>query len=301
MRLYNPALGRFLSVDPISKQFPWYTPYQFAGNKPIWATDLDGMEEKLATNKGVVFHPKIKDKDIEYYSYDMGGGNEARTTDKVNWTYTAESNGFKKIYNWNSTSGKKEWTPIFDEKENYDARNQTVAQLNNGIIAVTLGTPAVIISAGAGFFAVEGLTWTGVGSGAADFTLQMASSKGDINKWNITSTVSQTVMPHPFGSAFVGSAGKVTVEDIFDKKRKTYSSIQENTISGVLLDTGVGGSFNALSGTIYKGFKINEGGVGIGAALERFSANYNANMIGNSSSTLVGEPAKNVVKDEKKP
>jgi hypothetical protein len=176
-----------------------------------------------------------------------------------------------------------------------------VAKLSNVLTGITFGVPAVIMGAGAGFFAVEGLTWAGGGSGAADFTLQMASSKGDINKWNITSTVSQTVMPHPFGSALIGSAGKVTVEDVFDKKRKAYSSIQENTISGILLDTGVGGSFNALSGTIYKGFKINEGEAGIGAALEKFVGNYNANLISNSGSTLVGEPAKNVVKDEEKP
>ena len=45
MRIYDPRLGKFLSVDPISKGYPWYTPYQFAGNKPIWAIDLDGLEE----------------------------------------------------------------------------------------------------------------------------------------------------------------------------------------------------------------------------------------------------------------
>lgn len=44
-RIYNPRLGRFLSVDPLSKSYPWYTPYQFAGNKPIIAIDLDGLEE----------------------------------------------------------------------------------------------------------------------------------------------------------------------------------------------------------------------------------------------------------------
>jgi RHS repeat-associated protein len=44
-RIYNPRLGRFLSVDPISKNYPWYTPYQFAGNKPIECIDLDGLEE----------------------------------------------------------------------------------------------------------------------------------------------------------------------------------------------------------------------------------------------------------------
>jgi Restriction endonuclease fold toxin 5 len=33
-----------LSVDPLTKEFPWYTPYQFAGNTPIGAIDLDGAE-----------------------------------------------------------------------------------------------------------------------------------------------------------------------------------------------------------------------------------------------------------------
>ena len=46
-RIYNPALGRFLSVDPLASEYPWYTPYQFAGNMPITAVDLDGLEPKM--------------------------------------------------------------------------------------------------------------------------------------------------------------------------------------------------------------------------------------------------------------
>ena len=46
-RIYNPGIARFLSVDPLSPDYPWYTPYQFAGNKPIWATDVDGLEEVI--------------------------------------------------------------------------------------------------------------------------------------------------------------------------------------------------------------------------------------------------------------
>ena len=44
-RIYNPRIGRFLSVDPLTASYPWYTPYQFAGNKPIRFIDLDGLEE----------------------------------------------------------------------------------------------------------------------------------------------------------------------------------------------------------------------------------------------------------------
>ena len=52
MRIYSTRLARFLSVDPIWKDFPWLTLYQFAGNKPVWAVDLDGLEEKIITPNG---------------------------------------------------------------------------------------------------------------------------------------------------------------------------------------------------------------------------------------------------------
>lgn len=52
-RIYNPAIAKFLSVDPLTKEYPWYTPYQIAGNKPIYAIDLDGLEESPAIESGM--------------------------------------------------------------------------------------------------------------------------------------------------------------------------------------------------------------------------------------------------------
>lgn len=43
-RSYDPRLGRYKSVDPLAKQFPALSPYQFAGNSPIAAIDLEGLE-----------------------------------------------------------------------------------------------------------------------------------------------------------------------------------------------------------------------------------------------------------------
>ena len=51
MRIYDPRIIRFNSVDPLTSEYPWYTPYQFAGNKFIWAIDRDGLEEWY-TNSG---------------------------------------------------------------------------------------------------------------------------------------------------------------------------------------------------------------------------------------------------------
>ncbi|GAA3944559.1 DUF4347 domain-containing protein [Chitinophaga oryziterrae] len=44
MRVSDPRLGRFLSVDPITAKYPELTPYQFASNRPIDGIDMDGLE-----------------------------------------------------------------------------------------------------------------------------------------------------------------------------------------------------------------------------------------------------------------
>ncbi len=46
MRIYNRDLVVFLSVDPLTKNYPFYSPYQFTGNNPIEFIDLDGGEQK---------------------------------------------------------------------------------------------------------------------------------------------------------------------------------------------------------------------------------------------------------------
>lgn len=43
-RLYSPAMGRFLSVDPLTARYPMLKPDQFASNRPIDGTDIDGAE-----------------------------------------------------------------------------------------------------------------------------------------------------------------------------------------------------------------------------------------------------------------
>jgi RHS repeat-associated protein len=43
-RIYNPTIGKFLSVDPLTASYPMLTPYQFASNNPIVNIDLDGLE-----------------------------------------------------------------------------------------------------------------------------------------------------------------------------------------------------------------------------------------------------------------
>lgn len=51
-RIYDPRIGRFFSVDPLFKDYPELTPFQFSSNTPIWASDLDGREGIIANPMG---------------------------------------------------------------------------------------------------------------------------------------------------------------------------------------------------------------------------------------------------------
>lgn len=46
--------GRFFAVDPLTPDYPHYTPYSFSGNKVIHAIELEGLEE-------FIFHGNFKD------------------------------------------------------------------------------------------------------------------------------------------------------------------------------------------------------------------------------------------------
>lgn len=48
-RIYDPRIGRFLSEDPITRNYPELTPNQFSSNRPIEGIDQDGLEFRRPT------------------------------------------------------------------------------------------------------------------------------------------------------------------------------------------------------------------------------------------------------------
>ena len=54
-RWYDPAIGRFPSVDPIISEFPYLTPYNYASNSPVTNIDLWGLQGVMA-----VFYQKVE-------------------------------------------------------------------------------------------------------------------------------------------------------------------------------------------------------------------------------------------------
>jgi RHS repeat-associated protein len=74
-RMLDTRVGRFLSRDPLASQFPHYSPYQFAGNTPIQAIDLDGAEEydyRLIVKNGIAQLKLTNVKNFNHHSW-FGG------------------------------------------------------------------------------------------------------------------------------------------------------------------------------------------------------------------------------------
>jgi RHS repeat-associated protein len=62
MRVYDPRIGKFLSVDPLAKKYPGLTPYQFSSNRPIDGIDQDGGEWKKVST----YDPKTGVTNIQF-------------------------------------------------------------------------------------------------------------------------------------------------------------------------------------------------------------------------------------------
>lgn len=76
-RVHDPRIGRFLSVDPLTASYPFYTPYSFSGNRVIDAVELEGLE------------PEIGAGTVDVGSYEIASDNE--TGKEFGWTSDGEN------------------------------------------------------------------------------------------------------------------------------------------------------------------------------------------------------------------
>jgi RHS repeat-associated protein len=85
-RGYNPRVGRFFAVDPLAAKYPYYSSYQFSGNRVIDMIELEGLEPTESGSYGGqgAIAPKLDEK-----------GNAVEGTENQRWTWNNDA--------WNST------------------------------------------------------------------------------------------------------------------------------------------------------------------------------------------------------
>ncbi len=86
-RVEDPRLVRFFSVDPIASKYPYYSPYQFSGNRLIDMVELEGLEPAQSGSYGGqgAIAPKLDDK-----------GKAIEGTENQRWAWNKNQ--------WNSTN-----------------------------------------------------------------------------------------------------------------------------------------------------------------------------------------------------
>jgi RHS repeat-associated protein len=52
-RGYDPRIGRFKSVDPLTYNYPHYSPYHYSGNRVISCVDIEGLEDIYYLDKNI--------------------------------------------------------------------------------------------------------------------------------------------------------------------------------------------------------------------------------------------------------
>lgn len=114
-RGYDPRVGRFLSMDPFARKFPFYTPYQFAGNKPICAIDRGGLHEYLVVKR---LDPNNPAKVLSYTRY---LGNNDPTTTTVTYRYLNQQRSTQRQIMFRQVGNPRSGAPNFGAFESGSA------------------------------------------------------------------------------------------------------------------------------------------------------------------------------------
>jgi RHS repeat-associated protein len=211
MRIYDTRLGRFLSVDSLTKSYPFYSPYHYAGNGPIKNIDLDGAEP--AGNYWdweVIGHGDVHTTTVIPKTGDAisARAEQIKVKDKNGWTGWITKATYQTVYQgitqksasyaWFNESkdlglsakDNERWMPFETEIQR---RSREITELADNTSTAIFGVAAV----GAAVPAISALSSTYLGgkfvSTGIDFSAQMLVNGGNLNDINITSLATSFV------------------------------------------------------------------------------------------------------------
>ncbi|MAY21702.1 MAG: hypothetical protein CMC74_02880 [Flavobacteriaceae bacterium] len=135
-RMHDPRAGRFFAVDPLTHKYPWYSSYQFAGNKVIQFIELEGLEEEITPYLDKIPYKPVFEKDENVSTIERVDNAAHNTTGLV-------ANIFADLYNASSWSINTTYFMISGTRK-YDLYNDIVypvEKTTNEIYDFTTETP----------------------------------------------------------------------------------------------------------------------------------------------------------------
>jgi RHS repeat-associated protein len=294
-RIYDPRVGKFLSVDPLSSTFPFYSPYHFSGNNPIRNIDMDGAEPEdyyrhwqwqqpynLSTGKKeghsdltvTVDDPKLGkiDAGIVYDKWTQKLWVVAQDEQGA-WYYLRNDNGNTSeiTVHPNKTRGENvvkggHFAP-FETQDHIQARlgAESADMLGEGVFLLTIG----IVGWEAGLFSIGEASLAERGANAAsDFTVQIVQNKFHISKVNWSSTAGAFIFANPFKAAATGALFQFSIEDV--KNKQNHTVFGDKTLLNAAFETGVTGSLNHLAGLGINKIPIWSRGLNVGSSAAKF-------------------------------
>lgn len=206
-RIYNPRLGKFLSVDPLEKEYPWNSTYAFAENQVIWAIDLEGAESLVITQ----YQWKVDGTKTTLGQFEIKGYGQWKGNRHVDGYFFEDLNGETQYYQGEWTKDGEDVTHAISKfctaQESYHRARMLHYQIQDrkfgqfvGDVSLLVGSAiATVASVGATspFLVVVGTT-AGISSTGLATTKVILDFKGDFE--------SSAKVPANFG-ALLGKMG----------------------------------------------------------------------------------------------
>jgi RHS repeat-associated protein len=227
-RMHDTRLGRFFAVDPLAAKYPYYSSYQFSGNRVIDMIELEGLEPTLPL---YLWSSSQGFQDYGDY-YNTGGSSGLMKVQNyyVVWQYANQEGDIIHKY-WNPT--KETWTEFIPTKPS--CLSCELSDLGHLVTqkAIDIGVPTLKIAAGiiavAAAIPTGGTSLTTLGALAVGFditvgTYAIASGTGELT----LNIANKKELAEKIPSGYLNATIGITITSMVDDKEVT------ETITGVL-------------------------------------------------------------------
>ncbi len=302
--MHDPRVGRFFARDPLEAKYPWFSPYQFSGNTPIMAIELEGLESSAQPNKNETNESGTSDFETrDNLIEEVVVMNKPQ---KKSYCSTGNNDEFKAIRSIAKTVSNALNTGVasffgidvkaFDKmyaanKGNYDAKYHpsTDWRFSAGICAlpaIVVAAEAGLIGAGCSYAYSEGsayianFSWSSYfGKAGLDFSMELFANNGHVEDVNFGSvafaglgnTRATNLISNGLSSSFSFSEEK-------GFKRNNFNQFSVN-FAGGLIGNSIDNKFNSLQKSYGKGStKVMLQTINVGMqTVSKTSANYLSN------------------------